>query len=61
MGLPLRFRCKEFQQIKCSCGLRTKCKKRKIKVDKNGKEIYTYNVKNQLTGRKSENLQIILF
>ncbi len=41
--------------------LRTKCKKRKIKVDKNGKEIYTYNVKNQLTGRKSENLQIILF
>ena len=31
-----------------------KCQKRQIKVDKNGKGVYTYNVKNQLTGRKSE-------
>ena len=30
------------------------CGNRKKKVDKNGMEVYTYNVKNQLTGRKSE-------
>ena len=30
------------------------CGNRLEKVDKNGKEVYTYNVKNQLVSRKSE-------